>query len=113
MNNVTKLLGAGVLLAQLLDMLLHVRIDQAEPLRIASNVIMIAWIAALFLGQKARNIALGATGIYLLLNLAFLMQHGFTNADLGGAPRTGLLVFVLATLALSGLLLSRLQEKIS
>jgi len=112
MKNLAKLLGAGVVLVQFLDILLHVRIDQAEPLRIASNVIMIAWIVALFLGQKARNMALGATGIYHLLNLVFLMQHGFTNADLGGAPRTGLFVFVLATLALSGLLISRLRDKV-
>ena len=107
------MLGVGVVLVQLLDVLLHVRIDQAEPIRIASNVIIIAWIVVLILGmvaQKARNVALGATGFYLLLNLIFLMQNGLTNAELGGAPRTGLIVFVLATLVLSGLLISRLQD---
>lgn len=99
-----KLLGMSVALIQIFDAIVHIATNQIEPIRIASNVIMIAWVAGLWAGWlkgQSRRISLGAIGIYLLFNLIFLAQHGLTNPNQGDALRTALFLFVGLTVLIS------------
>ena len=106
-SNLSKWLGIVIVLIQLFDIIIHVSTNQAEPIRITSNVIIIAWIVAAladWLKERFRNISIAAIGTYLILNLIFLAQNGLTNPGQGGALRITLLLLVSSTLTLSVLL---------
>lgn len=95
---------------QVLDLVVHVATMQIEPLRIASNgVISIGAIAgALVSGSRARSTFFLAAGLYLMLNLLFLAQHGLVNPSTDGL-RLALFVFVAGSLGLTYWLQRRLR----
>lgn len=105
-----KILGIGNTLIQLFDIAIHVATDQTEPIRIASNIILIVWLVAVAsgkIGAKFVQVAVGSIGGYLVLNIIFLMQEGITNPNQGGALRTMLFLLVFLTVALSTWLTAR------
>ncbi len=97
-------LALALLALQFLDIAVHVASDQAEPLRITANLVILVWAAFPFSGRMSpavRRATLPALAAYLLLNGVFLAQHGLTNPASGGL-RLALLAFVALT---SGLML--------
>lgn len=109
-SNVSKWLGVVIILIQLFDIIIHVSGNQAEPIRIASNVVIIVWIVSTLAGwlkERFRHISIAAIGTYLILNLVFLAQNGLTNPEQGGALRVMLFVLVFLTVTVSALFTSR------
>lgn len=109
----TKIIGGITGLVQVFDILIHAATDQLEALRVTSNIIILIWLALLFLGRispSARFASFGVIGFYLLLNLIFLFQEGFTNPEQGGAPRSMLFILVILTSILSLMLASKPQH---
>jgi nitrate/nitrite transporter NarK len=103
-------LGGIIVLVQLFDIIIHVATDQAEPIRIASNIVIVAWIIARLAGwlrDRFRPISLTAIGTYLLLNLIFLSQAGLTNPEQGSELRTMLFLLMFLTVTLSALFTTR------
>jgi hypothetical protein len=112
-SNLTKWLGIGIILIQLFDIIIHVATDQAEPIRIASNIIVIGWLVGVLAGWlqgQWRPISFGVIGTYLLLNLIFLAQNGLTNPEQGGALRTMLFLLVGATVGLGAWLVGQMRR---
>jgi len=75
-----------IILVQLFDIAIHAATDQLEPLRVISNLIILAWIFVLLagkLGEKIKSITLGSIGAYLGLNIIFLALEGLTNPNNG------------------------------
>jgi len=113
---VSKVLGGGILVIQLFDIAIHAATDQIEPLRVASNLIVMAWVALVMAGIIREKVVLavfGSVGTYLALNGLFLLREGVTNPAQGGELRVTLLLLVGVTLGLSALLtylLSRNQR---
>lgn len=98
------LLGGSIALVQIFDIAIHAATDQLEPLRVASNVVILLWLALMASGKisaYARQIGVASVGVYLLFNALFLAQSGFTNPAQGGAVRWMLLLLVALTLALA------------
>lgn len=113
LSNGTKWLGIIIILIQLFDAIIHIATDQLEPIRVISNVVVIAWVVAIlagWLGERLRQISFGAIGAYLALNLIFLAQYGLTNPEQDGALRTMLFLLVGLTVVLSMLLIFRLLK---
>ena len=105
-----KLLGVAIILIQLFDIIIHVSTDQAEPIRIASNIVIIVWIIAALAGwliERSRTISIAAISTYVVLNVMFLAQNGLTNPEQGGALRTTLFLLVFLTVTLSALFIFR------
>lgn len=105
-------LGIAIILIQLVDIIIHVATDQAEPIRITSNIIIMSWNVALgmnWLGKQARPISFATIGTYLILNLIFLSQNGLTNPEQGGTVRMALFLLVFLTVVLSALLTLRMS----
>ncbi len=77
----TKTLIAGLFLVNIFDTVLHIAINQPEPLRITSNLIMIAASLLILLKIKLdkRYVVLSALVLYLALNLIFIMNNGIGN----------------------------------
>ena len=93
---------------QALDILLHALTGGVEPVRLASNIIIgLGAIAAVF-APPQRAVALLFSGgvIYLVLNLAFLVQHGLVNPATD-AFRSPLFGFVAGSLLLAAWLARR------
>lgn len=44
-NTLLKVLGIGIALVQIFDVIIHGASDQLEPLRVSSNVIILVWLA--------------------------------------------------------------------
>ncbi len=102
----------GLLFAvQVLDVAIHVTLQQVEPIRIAASLIVLAGaiIAAWRLGAQPRRLVLLAGAAYLLLNLVFVTQNGLTNPATG-ALRLPLVGFVLLSLGLLAWLHQRLRS---
>ncbi len=107
---------AAIAVIQLVDIILHIATNQAEPIRIASNLIVLLWLGVLsarVVAPQFRMIAVGVIALYLALNLIFLATAGITNAAQGGGLRVTLLAFVALTTALSAVLAYRWQPKAS
>ena len=101
-----KLLGIVIVLIQLFDIIIHVSTDQAEPIRFASNIVIIVWIIAALIGwlkERFRTISIAAIGTYFVLNAIFLAQNGLTNPKQGGALRTMLFLLVVLPVTLSAI----------
>ena len=112
-STVSKIIGIVIAIVQVFDILIHAATDQLEFLRVTANVILLTWLAIVFfgrLGQVSKVASAGAIGLYLLLNLIFLLQAGFTNPDQGGAPRTMLFILVFLTIVLSTLFTTNHQR---
>ena len=106
LTNGLKFLGVTIILIQLFDIIIHVSTDQIEPIRIASNIVIIVWIIAALIGwlkERFRTISIAAIGTYFVLNAIFLAQNGLTNPEQGGALRTTLFLLVFLTVTLSAL----------
>ena len=114
-SNGLRLLGVGIILIQLFDIIIHVSTDQVEPIRITSNIVIIVWtIVALagWLKARFRYVSIAAIGTYFVLNIIFLAQNGLTNPEQGGALRTTLFLLVLLTIALSALFTLRASTSV-
>ena len=90
-------------LVQVFDIFVHVASNQIEPLRIAGNIVIFAWLVALaFVGVAIRKsltrVTLLALVAYLALNAIFLGVEGFTNQ---GETRTVMFLLVAVTTVLS------------
>lgn len=109
MKSTANLLRIVVALVQFFDIAIHAATDQLEPLRVASNVVILLWLGLAASGRIAprlRQVGIGSIGVYLLLNALFLAQAGFTNPAQGGEVRWMLFLLVALTLALAIWLLS-------
>lgn len=97
-----------ILLLQVLDVLLHLAINQMEPLRLTAIAILAAGalVGALVAGGAAGILMIAAALCYGLMNVIFLMQNGLSNPS-NDVLRVPLFAFVLASLLLSGMLLMR------
>ena len=103
-----KALGAGIILIQLFDLLIHAATNQLEILRVSSNVILLLWLAVTALGRyntKFLSLAVGSIGGYLALNFIFLALEGVTNVEQGGELRGMLFLLMSLTVAASFLLI--------
>ncbi len=92
-----------LLLVQLFDIVIHAATDQLEPLRVTSNLIIIAWLATIAFGRAdGKNVtaALISIGGYFGLNIIFLALEGLTNPNTGEL-RITLFLLVFLTTALS------------
>jgi hypothetical protein len=103
-------LSLAIVAVQVFDIVIHVATNQAEPIRITANLLLIAWAGLIdtdrFRSQLQRSGAL-LVAAYVVLNLVFLFQEGFTNPNQGGEPRLMMLILVALSTALSAVLLSR------
>ena len=91
-------------IVQIFDIIVHAATNQLEPLRVSSNIIILAWVTVLLTSTikvKLMPLAVAAIAAYLLLNGIFLMLEGVTNPTQGGALRTMLFLLVFVTLLLS------------
>ncbi len=114
-STVSKITGIVIAIVQVFDILIHAATDQLEFLRVTANILILVWLVILFFGklrQISKAASMGAIGLYLLLNLIFLFQAGFTNPDQGGAPRTMLFMLVILTSILSMQLVFKPPQKI-
>ena len=96
-------LAIVISLVQILDIILHVATDQAEPIRIAANIIILGWLALSVSGKFAewsRQLSLAAVAAYCGLNLSFLSQAGLVNSE-SGEFRTPLFILVVLTISVS------------
>ncbi|MEO0999931.1 MAG: hypothetical protein AAFW69_04920 [Pseudomonadota bacterium] len=92
---------AALVVVQALDVLLHVVTGQIEPIRIASNLILVAGaFAAMRAAGRARLLIAGAVLVYVLLNAVFLGQNGLVNPATE-ALRIPLFAFVIGSVALA------------
>jgi hypothetical protein len=92
---------------QILDIIVHIATNQIEPLRIASNIIIIIaavlWIIAVV--HVVKFWAGFASGlVYLVLNGIFLAEFGLINPS-SGSIRVPLFLFVLSTIIVNSLIL--------
>lgn len=97
-------LAVAVALVQLADIAMHAAIGQLEPLRIASNGLMLVGAAAAMVRRGHRLImpvVAGCIVAYLVLNLLFVLLYGITNPEQEGQVRTALIALVALTVALS------------
>ena len=97
-------LAIAIIGLQLFDIVIHVATDQIEWMRIASNIIIMAWVSALLWGRLSTHVHLvsyGALIAYTLLNALFVARYGVTNPAQDDAPRIVLFILVLFTLGLS------------
>jgi hypothetical protein len=78
MNTLSRALTIAVLVLNVGDVVLHVVIDDVEPLRVAGNVVvLLAAIALLFWPSARRRVVpLLAAIVSLGLNLAFVATEG-------------------------------------
>ncbi len=103
-NKLSIGLGIGIALIQIFDILIHASANQLEPIRVASNIIILLWLGCLARGMfKHRFLPLSAAFIsaYLILNIIFLALEGLTNPAQGGAVRSMLLLLIILTMTLS------------
>ena len=103
-----RALGVVIAIIQVFDIFIHVATNQAEPIRITSNIIILLWLTTVFIlstfNANFLKMAIGSIVAYLVLNIIFLMLEGVTNAEQGGELRVTLFVLVLLTVTLSTLL---------
>jgi len=106
------ILAIIIILVQLFDIAIHAATDQLEPLRVVSNLIILAWVFVMLSGklsEKIKPVTLGSIGTYLGLNLIFLALEGLTNPNTG-APRSMLFLLVILTTVLSVGLFTHLKK---
>lgn len=110
---VLKVVGVGIAITQLFDIMIHAATDQLEPLRVSSNLILLLWLALIVSGRLQANslrVAVIAILVYLILNVVFLALEGVTNANQGGELRVMLFLLIFITVILSSFL-AYLYEK--
>lgn len=103
-QNTALLVLLGNTLVQIFDIMIHAFADELEPLRVASNLVILLWIFLSFRSTPQSTPYWGgylAVGLYLVLNVIFIALNGVTNLNQGGAFRTVLFILVGLTCALS------------
>lgn len=91
----------ALMAVQAVDIAAHVATGQIEPLRLASNAVLLAWALAVGLGRAPGWTTLASLIIYALLNGGFLVLNGVTNPDMDDALRLPLFILVGASLGLT------------
>ncbi|WP_395639042.1 hypothetical protein [Pseudolysinimonas sp.] len=93
-----RVLTVILLLVNVGDAVLHVAIDQVEPLRIAGNVVVIVAGLGMLAVKALRRpaVPLVAAGANLVLNLVFIVTSGIGGL---GAVLIALTTVLLATIA--------------
>ncbi|GAB4568986.1 MAG: hypothetical protein Fur0017_13080 [Anaerolineales bacterium] len=89
-NKTSKALAISITVIQIFDIFIHAATNQLEPLRVTSNLVLLAWLVIWMFGKSKdifRTTSIGAISVYLLLNIIFLAREGFTNPEQGGEPR--------------------------
>lgn len=99
----SQFLLIAIALLQLFDIIIHATTNQLEFLRVTSNLVILVWLALVFIRKidTILLVAIGFVGLYLILNTIFLIQAGLTNPAQDGAPRTMLFALVVLTVILS------------
>ncbi len=101
---IMKSIGVAIVVTQLLDIIIHAATNQLEPLRVTSNIIILAWLAIVVSGKfhdKSQLIAVASIAAYFILNIVFLSLEGVTNAEQGEELRITLFLLMFTTMALS------------
>jgi len=88
---------------QIVDATIHILTNQAEPIRIISNFLIVVWLYVL-LSKNNKKMNVGILSSFIILNLIFLFMNGFTN---DGSSRVFLYVAVSLTSILSFNLISK------
>ena len=91
---------------QIVDATVHILANQAEPIRIISNFLIVVWLYVI-VSKNNKNVNIGIISSYIFLNLIFLLMNGFTN---DGSPRVFLFVAVSLTSILSFNLISKIKS---
>lgn len=110
---VLHILGLGIAAIQVFDLIIHAATNQLEPLRVASNLVILVWLAIIASGRFltiSLRVAISSVSAYAVLNGIFLAREGVTNVEQGGELRITLFVLVFLTLTLS-ILLTYLYQK--
>lgn len=100
-----KLIILGI---QLFDILIHIAVDRIEPLRIASNIVIILWVILLlkFSVESKRWISYVVVDSYGLLNVWFIISDRvftyFTGQELGV-----MFALIVSTLTLSLIMIGK------
>ena len=97
-------LPIALVIVQIIDVVVHAASNQLETLRVASNLVILAWAALIVFGRvktNARLVHFAALGIYLVMNLIFVATEGVVNPT-NGQVRVMLFVLVGLTVILSG-----------
>lgn len=50
-STVSKIIGIVIAILQVFDILIHAAADQLEFLRVTANIIILVWLAIVFLGR--------------------------------------------------------------
>lgn len=109
-NPILKISGISIAIVQIFDIFIHAATNQLEPLRVTSNLVLLAWLMIWMFGKSKdifRTTSIGAIGLYLLLNIIFLAREGFTNPKQGGEPRAMLFVLVFLTAVLATIFVTK------
>ena len=88
---------------QIVDATIHILTNQAEPIRIISNFLIVVWLYVI-VGKNNKKMNIGIVSSYIILNFIFLLMNGMTN---DGSPRVFLYVAVSITSILSFNLISK------
>lgn len=98
MGTFGRVLTIVVALINLGDIVLHVAIDQVEPLRIAGNIVVIGAALGMLAVAALRKplVPIGAGVVSLVLNLVFIVTSGIGGL---GAVLIALTTILLALLA--------------
>lgn len=109
-ENKLKYIIAGI---QIFDIVIHVAVNRAEPLRIASNIVTILWIISQFFDiQKAQEkmVSYATIIVYLALNIWFIIADNvfsyFTGQELGF-----MFTLIISTFVLSTIMTVKMKEK--
>jgi hypothetical protein len=92
-----------IIFIQIVDATIHILTNQAEPIRIISNFLIVVWVYVL-VNKNNKTMDVGVISSYIFLNFIFLLMNGFTN---DGSPRVFLYVAVSLTSLLSINLISK------
>jgi hypothetical protein len=97
-TTLARVLIVVVALANVGDIVLHVAIDQVEPLRIAGNIVVIAATIGMLAFPALRTpvVPIVAGAVSLVLNLVFIVTSGIGGL---GAVLIALTTILLALLA--------------
>ena len=99
-NREVFILGA-VMAVQILDVGLHIAINEVEILRVMSNaLLLIATSLGVFLTRSSRAVLWGGAIGYVVLNLVFVALFGLENPATG-VNRAPLFVFMAVSLWLT------------
>lgn len=106
MTSPLRALVIALLAVNIFDVVIHVAIDQVEPLRVTSNVVVIVTSILMLALPRARSPWLaGVVGlVYLALNLTFIALDGI------GPLGVILIVVTVGLLATIGLLTARRSD---